>query len=85
LRRNQLENWIHPIETAIYSGYIDSKTLELLETIAQENVPVIKKWLAHAMVELEIDGGARLTTNGTWFTGNLVAELKECLEQKNRL
>jgi coproporphyrinogen III oxidase-like Fe-S oxidoreductase len=81
LKRNQLENWLHPIETTLLSGYIDPKTMKVLDKSSQEGTSVIDKWLAHAMIEIESSGWARLTTNGTWFAGNLVAELRECLKQ----
>ncbi len=79
LRRSPFEDFLYPLETAIFSGHITPAMLSILEYFSENGTPLLEKWLAHKMIELDSSGNAFLTTNGAWFAGNLAAELKNWL------
>jgi len=75
LRRNDLENGLHLVETAILAGCIPSKLLSdvLGEVHARK---LLRQWQESALIEDDTPHGyLRLTTNGSWFAGNMMAQL----------
>lgn len=76
LRRTPLESLFCPIETAILSGHIPAAIANRLSDLRSGGVSLIDHWLEHQMVKPGPDGSLELTTNGTWFAGNLVNEAR---------
>lgn len=75
LRRTNLENRLHLVETAILSGSIPSKLLSnvLGEVQAGE---VLHQWRESALIAQDTPHGyLHLTANGSWFAGNMMAQL----------
>jgi oxygen-independent coproporphyrinogen-3 oxidase len=75
LRKSQFERLLYPFETAIFSGCIEPEIVNKLNTIQEDTASLLHKWLVHKMFEQNLNGGLNLTTNGTWFAGNLFNEL----------
>jgi coproporphyrinogen III oxidase-like Fe-S oxidoreductase len=81
LRRNDLENRLHPLEVAILSGSISPELFfESLGRGCSEKL--FRHWRESALVEddTQAEGVAttsklRLTANGSWFTGTMMAQL----------
>lgn len=71
-RRNALENRLQPLTTAILSGAIPSALFSALPDRAAADL--IERWLENRLVRLE-DGAVRLTGSGSWFAGNLIADV----------
>ncbi len=76
LRRNALENVMHPLATALLSSHINHQFLPaFLEPGDQGEPSLIDCWMENGMLENEAGGGVQLTANGAWFAGNLVHDL----------
>ncbi len=75
LRRNALENRLHPLETAILSGSVPSELFA--GTLGKErSEKLLRTWRETALIENETRcGPLRLTANGSWFAGNMMAQL----------
>ena len=80
LERNAMENQQHPLEIALLSGTIAQSlfTATLGQGTAQA---LLSSWEAVALVRATEEGEDRLglTGNGSWFVGNMMAELIERL------
>ncbi len=81
LQRNDLENRLHPLEVAILSGSI---SLELFsESLGKDcSEKLLGRWRESALVEddtqaecVSTSSKLRLTANGSWFTGTMMAQL----------
>jgi coproporphyrinogen III oxidase-like Fe-S oxidoreductase len=81
LQRTPLEDCAQPLVSAILSGTISPEYLSLLGMPAQDGKSPIQRWLENALVEPETLGGLCLTTNGSWFAGNLVADANEAIRR----
>jgi len=68
-----LENYLQPITTAILSGHISPRLYSCLP--ASNNGSLLDRWQECALIEDDPSGGKRLTSNGSWFAGNMIAEL----------
>lgn len=77
LQRNALENHLHLLEVAILSGSIPSELFaDLLDRDHSDEM--FRRWRESALVEDDTRcGRLRLTANGSWFTGNMMAELSD--------
>ena len=77
LRRNELENRLQPIITAILGGSIPPELFSYLEVkVGDSDETLLHRWLNLALLEEDADGGhLRLTANGSWFTGNMLSQL----------
>lgn len=75
LRRNALENRLHPLEVAILSARIRPDLF--VDVLGQEHADrLLEHWQEAALVEKEADGARfRLTANGSWFAGEMMAQL----------
>ena len=74
-------------KTALSADFIVSKTipstdsnvsrrwLQSRETL-ESAPPLTQRWLEHSLIKKNADGSLVLTTNGAWFAGNMIAELK---------
>jgi len=76
LRRNAQETKLQPLTAAILSASIQQDLFADFNRIIISGIPLIERWLAHSLVRWDANGGLDLTTNGTWFAGNMVTELK---------
>jgi oxygen-independent coproporphyrinogen-3 oxidase len=74
LRRTAYENAMQPITTAIMSGDIGPDLLPVLEAGGRDG-RLRENWLQMRLVEESDRGGLSLTTNGSWFAGNMIKEL----------
>jgi len=74
LRRTALEQRLHPLETAVLSGDIDTATVRAIDD-NPAGVALSRRWGEAGLVRSEPDGGLALTTRGSWFAGNLIGEL----------
>jgi coproporphyrinogen III oxidase-like Fe-S oxidoreductase len=83
LRRNALEIQLQPLTTAILSSHIPPALLPALQRLDFSGVSLLDHWVSHALVQIEASGGFCLTTNGTWFTGNMINELKTCMQHND--
>jgi len=75
LRRNALENRLHPLEVAILSASLPSELFadSLGRGRAHE---MFRPWQESALVEEDTRCGRLcLTANGSWFAGNMLAQL----------
>jgi len=75
LRRNALENRLQPLEVAILSGTIPPGLFaEVLGEGSWEKL--LHYWQESALVEEDSeDGSLHLTTNGSWLTSTMMAQL----------
>jgi len=80
MRKNELERRLHHFETAIFSGYISLDMMKKLDNFSIGNSSLTQRWIKHEMIKFASDGGAYLMANGTWFAGNMINELKSCLQ-----
>ena len=85
LQRTTLEDCAQPLVSAILSGTIPADYTSLLGLPSQDGTPPLERWLANALVERDAQGGLRLTTNGSWFAGNLVADANQAMQRYIRL
>jgi len=76
LRRNAQEIQLQPLTIAILSGHIQRDLIADLNRFTISGIPLVERWLAHSLVRWDANGGLDLTTNGTWFAGNMVTELE---------
>lgn len=82
LRRNDLEERLQPITTAILSGQIPEDLLASLETgPSWKRESLLDHWVKSSLVTRAASGIA-LTANGSWFTGNLIQEVKAFFQGK---
>jgi coproporphyrinogen III oxidase-like Fe-S oxidoreductase len=75
LRRSAAENRLHPLEIALLAGHIP---VELFEDVlgAERARALFRRWRTSALVEDDAQPGhLRLTANGSWFTGKMMAQL----------
>jgi coproporphyrinogen III oxidase-like Fe-S oxidoreductase len=77
LRRTALEDRIFPLTTAILSGRVPPGYTPYFQLPGANGVPLIEHWLANALIETTPNGGLQLTTNGSWFAGNIVEEINQ--------
>lgn len=70
LRRNERENRLQPLVTALMSGRVPAS---LLEALAGDGLR--QRWQQARLLEADADGGFRLTGSGSWFVGNMISEL----------
>jgi coproporphyrinogen III oxidase-like Fe-S oxidoreductase len=76
LRENPHEKWAKPLETAILSGFVPAPLVrDLRQLVLPTGRAVLERWIEHALVTSNEDGGLSLTTNGSWLAGNMVSEL----------
>lgn len=81
LHRTALEDCAQPLVSAILSGTISPDFTSLLGLPGEDGISPMQRWLANALVEPDADGGLRLTTNGSWFAGNLVADANQSIRR----
>jgi coproporphyrinogen III oxidase-like Fe-S oxidoreductase len=81
LKRTILEDCAQPLISAILSGTISADFTSLLGLPDVDGIPPIERWLANALVEPDGAGGMRLTANGSWFAGNLVADANQAVRR----
>lgn len=76
LRRSALENRLYTLEIALLSA---SVAPELFADVLgrEHSEPLLRRWREAALVEGEdpLSGRLRLTGNGSWFAGNMMAQL----------
>ncbi len=78
LRRNDCEKQIHPLILAIQSGHILEHQAALLNALpSSTGQGLVDHWIEHALVEKEPGNNLRLTNNGSWFAGNMIAEVSD--------
>jgi coproporphyrinogen III oxidase-like Fe-S oxidoreductase len=73
LRRTALEETFRPLTTRLLSGHIPTEMLLLLREVSDTVLP--EQWLAHKLVKANLQGGYNLSTSGSWFVGNMIAEV----------
>ncbi len=72
LRRESAADQAHPLAVAVLAGQIPANLVSLLREAG-----LLARWLDCQMVNTESDGSLKLTINGTWFAGNLIAEIAQ--------
>lgn len=82
LRRSPLEKQLHPLILAIQSARIGAAEAAQINALREPDGrpavpgrPLLKRWEEHDLVEKDSRGQYLLTTNGSWFAGNMIAEL----------
>lgn len=83
LRRNTLERQLQPLTTAILSGHIPPDLVMVLNELDYNGRSLTERWILHSLVRGEQEGELRLTTNGTWFAGNMIDEVKCCMQRSH--
>ncbi len=78
LQQNVFEKRLQPLTTAILSGTIAPDLLPSVQIpTANSEALLIERWLACKLVKADTNDSLRLTANGSWFAGNILAELNE--------
>lgn len=76
LRHDPTYNFIQPFITGIQSGTLPPHLLPKLWTAqTSDGVNMIDRWLSCGLVRENDHGGLELTPSGSWFAGNLIAEI----------
>ncbi len=77
LRRDRLENYLHPVITTLLSGRIPLKFQPNLEIpLVNSSECLLHCWLESGLlVNNARVGYLNLTASGSWFIGNMIAEL----------
>jgi coproporphyrinogen III oxidase-like Fe-S oxidoreductase len=75
LRRTPQESALLPLTTAVLSSHISPEFAATLEQTAVNGRSLLEQWQQLALIEANTQGGFLLTTNGSWFAGNMVREL----------
>jgi coproporphyrinogen III oxidase-like Fe-S oxidoreductase len=73
LRRTPFESKVQPLVSSLLSGRLSGALEAALYT--PEGMLLLPQWLKHGLIERNSDGGLQLTNSGSWFAGNLIAEL----------
>lgn len=79
LRRNAFEIQMQPLTTAILSSRIPPQLVPVFHWLNFSG-SLLERWVSHSLIRAEGDGGFELTTNGTWFAGNMIGEVKACMQ-----
>jgi len=80
VRNNARESYLASLETAILSGELS--TTHFMQVLGQERAKqLFQQWFESALIANSHDdaGKLRLTTNGSWFAGEMMANLTEKL------
>ena len=84
LRRNAIENLLHPLEVALLSGRLPVRLFSDRLGTARAN-KLFHLWQESAMVKREAGSGVLgLTTNGSWFAGNMMEQLAQLAGASDR-
>ena len=76
LRRTQREQLAHAPTTAILSGTLSAEMLAFIrQSTRADGAGLVDGWLERQLVASDGQGGLRLTANGAWFAGNMIAEM----------
>lgn len=82
LRLNAREQYAHPVSTAIQAGYLTPTTLPYIRNIeSSDECSTLEHWQEMLLVTGDERGGLRLTTNGSWFTGNMIRQVEDFVEK----
>lgn len=73
LRCTPFESQVQPLVSSILSGQLSKYGETYFCT--PEGAPLMPQWQQHGLVERTLQGNLRLTNSGSWFAGNLIAEL----------
>lgn len=73
LRRTATESEMHPVTTALMSSHIPRRLVPSFGR-QPDRAPLTDRWLNLGLVAGADGGGLRLTTNGSWFAGNMINE-----------
>lgn len=82
LRKNELEKRLQPLITAILSGHIPPILVPEFHELRFSGWSLVERWVSHALVRPEVNGGLALTSNGTWFAGNMINEVNSSVQRK---
>jgi coproporphyrinogen III oxidase-like Fe-S oxidoreductase len=74
LSKTAAERTLWPLMTAILSGRLSAEKRAELENLAGESL--LRRWMVNRLV-VPTAGGLELTPAGSWFAGNMLAELAE--------
>jgi len=76
VRRNALENRLHPLTTALLAGNIPPALAPAFEvSLPGSDLTLLEWWIDLALLERHHDGHLCLTANGSWFVGNMISQL----------
>jgi coproporphyrinogen III oxidase-like Fe-S oxidoreductase len=84
LRENPLEEAMQPFIAAIESGCISASLRSGLEGLSAGGKEMVRRWLDRGLVEDDGRGGLELTDSGSWFAGNLIADLRTAFPEADR-
>lgn len=80
LRRTDIEQVFHGLSTELLSSHISkSKLADFQGLQASRGERLLDLWLENALVEADGFGGLSLTSNGSWFAGNMTSDLYQAL------
>ena len=76
LRRNHVENALNPLLVTLLSGQIPPGEAHHFQiSVPGKNQTLLNIWRENALITPDSIGGFRLTSNGSWFVGNMAVEL----------
>jgi coproporphyrinogen III oxidase-like Fe-S oxidoreductase len=85
LRKNPLEENMQPFIAAIESGCMTAPLRGKLEALSTGKKNLVPLWLDRQLVEENAQGGLELTDSGSWFAGNMIADLRTLFPEADRL
>lgn len=71
LRRNDEEQRLNPYLTGLLAGRGERQ-------FAQNLPSLVAGWADHGLIDLDESGAFTLSPSGSWFTGNMVNEVRQC-------
>jgi oxygen-independent coproporphyrinogen-3 oxidase len=81
VRRNALENRLHPLTTALLAGGIPAALAPSFELELPGSDETLLGWWQDAALLENRDKRLRLTANGSWFVGNMISQLLTLCDQ----
>ncbi len=80
LRRDAYFNMLQPITTAIQAGRMSPGDIGTIHAVLNHSQCLLERWWKAKLIRSDGQGGYTLTPSGSWFAGNLIAELTDMLE-----
>lgn len=75
LRRNASENRLRPWNTAVLSTRIPGTLVRGESPPSDRIANLVRRWVDSGLVHPGADGSIRLSASGSWFAGNLLADV----------
>lgn len=78
LRRSARENNLSPLVTGVLSGAVSPESAAAVAN-SRNGFSPIQRWHTAGLVKQNGDCGLTLTSSGSWFAGNMIADLQNCV------